>query len=136
MIEAPLVPELKCDDYKASYNFYTEILEFKVLYVRENEGFAMFEHEGSQIMIDSLSVCSRFVDGVMEKPYGRGVSFQIRTSDVSKVYERIVGNDHPIFLEMEEKWYRVGNVEKGNKQFLVQDPDGYMLRFFEDLGER
>ena len=98
MIEAPLVPELKCDDYKASYNFYTEILEFKVLYVRENEGFAMFEHEGSQIMIDSLSVCSRFVDGVMEKPYGRGVSFQIRTSDVSKVYERIVGNDHPIFL--------------------------------------
>lgn len=24
----------------------------------------------------------------------------------------------------------------GNKEFLVQDPDGYLLRFSEDLGEK
>jgi hypothetical protein len=35
---------------------------------------------------------------------------------------------------VEEKWYRVNDQETGNKQFLVQDPDGYLLRFFEDLG--
>ncbi len=26
--------------------------------------------------------------------------------------------------------------EVGNRQFVVQDPDGYLLRFFSDLGER
>ncbi|HSW93417.1 MAG TPA: VOC family protein, partial [Gammaproteobacteria bacterium] len=41
-----------------------------------------------------------------------------------------------IFLPIEEKWYRANNVELGNRQFIVQDPDGYMLRFAEDPGER
>lgn len=37
---------------------------------------------------------------------------------------------------MEEKWYRADDAYLGNKQFIVQDPDGFLLRFFEDLGER
>ena len=37
---------------------------------------------------------------------------------------------------MEEKWYRKNDTEVGNKQFLVQDPDGYILRFFQNLGMR
>ena len=37
---------------------------------------------------------------------------------------------------MEEKWYRKNDKEVGHKQFLVQDPDGYLLRFFQDLGIR
>jgi hypothetical protein len=35
-----------------------------------------------------------------------------------------------------EKWYRAGDRELGQRQFLVQDPDGYLLRFCQDLGER
>ena len=34
----------------------------------------------------------------------------------------------PIFVEPEEKWYRAGDIEIGVRQFLVQDPDGYLLR--------
>lgn len=37
---------------------------------------------------------------------------------------------------MEERWYRVNEQETGNRQFVVADPDGYLLRFFEDLGLR
>jgi hypothetical protein len=37
---------------------------------------------------------------------------------------------------MEEKWYRIDNEETCNKQFLVQDPDGYLLRFFEHIAIR
>jgi hypothetical protein len=37
---------------------------------------------------------------------------------------------------METRWYRIGRIERGNRQFVVADPDGYLLRFFEDLGER
>ena len=39
-------------------------------------------------------------------------------------------------MEPEEKWYRKDSIEVGNKQFLVQDPDGYLLRFTQDLGKR
>lgn len=34
------------------------------------------------------------------------------------------------------KKYRQDNKLLGNKEFLVQDPDGYLLRFAEDLGEK
>ena len=39
-------------------------------------------------------------------------------------------------MDVEEKWYRRDGFEVGNRQILVQDPDGYLLRFTEDLGER
>ena len=42
----------------------------------------------------------------------------------------------PIFVEPEEKWYRAGDVEIGVRQFLVQDPDGYLVRLQEEIGER
>ncbi|WP_321809256.1 hypothetical protein [Burkholderia sp. BCC1985] len=37
---------------------------------------------------------------------------------------------------IEEKWYRAGDVEIGLNQCLVQDPDGYLLRLTNDLGDR
>jgi hypothetical protein len=39
-------------------------------------------------------------------------------------------------MEPEQKWYRTGAVETGVHQFLVQDPDGYLIRFSAHLGER
>lgn len=37
---------------------------------------------------------------------------------------------------MEEVWYRAGTSETGVRQFLVQDPDGYLVRFSQGLGLR
>ncbi|MDR1949360.1 MAG: hypothetical protein LBQ38_08210, partial [Spirochaetaceae bacterium] len=45
-------------------------------------------------------------------------------------------NGIKLFMEIEENWYKVNNKKIGNKEFLVQDPDGYLLRFSEDMGER
>jgi hypothetical protein len=39
-------------------------------------------------------------------------------------------------MEPETKWYRAGNHEVGVVQFLVQDPDGYLIRFQQSLGSR
>ena len=39
-------------------------------------------------------------------------------------------------FEMEENWYRQDDKLLGNKEFLVQDPDGYLFRFSEDLGSK
>jgi hypothetical protein len=55
------------------------------------------------------------------------------------LYARVRAAGATVFLDMEEKWYRrdaAPSVEVGNRQFIVQDPDGYLLRFAEDLGVR
>ena len=37
----------------------------------------------------------------------------------------------------ETKWYRIGELdEAGVSQFLVADPDGYLIRFQMPLGRR
>jgi hypothetical protein len=71
-----------------------------------------------------------------ERPLGRGVNFQIRVADVAALYARVVDAGLDPFIPMEERWYRRDDVELGNKQFAVADPDGYLLRFFSDLGRR
>ena len=50
--------------------------------------------------------------------------------------QRITEAGWPIFVEPEEKWYRAGDVEIGVRQFLIQDPDGYLLRLQQEIGER
>ncbi len=50
-------------------------------------------------------------------------------------YER-AENNYKIAFEMEENWYRQDDRLLGNKEFLVQDPDGYLIKFSEDLGEK
>jgi len=41
-----------------------------------------------------------------------------------------------LYEQPNEAWYRVGDQEVGQREFLVQDPDGYLLRFVERLGMR
>ena len=42
----------------------------------------------------------------------------------------------PLFLALGEVWHRAGTSETGVRQFLVQDPDGYLVRFSQGLGLR
>ena len=39
-------------------------------------------------------------------------------------------------FKIEYERYRQDNKLLGNREFLVQDPDGYLLRFSEYLGEK
>ena len=52
-------------------------------------------------------------------------------SDVDAVYERIEKAGIKLFMKMEIKDYECGNEIVHQKQFLVQDPDGYLLRFVD-----
>ena len=51
-------------------------------------------------------------------------------------YKNFKSNNYKIAFDLEENWYRQGDKLLGNKEFLIQDPDGYLLRFSEDLGEK
>ncbi len=129
-----LIPELKVSNFQKSLTFYTKLAEFEISYDREEEEFAMLGKDGSQIMIEALTAKSRnFEVGPLTYPFGRGINLQIQVSDVDTLYENFKKNNYPIFLEMEEKWYRQDQKKLGHRQFLVQDPDGYLLRFFTEL---
>lgn len=69
--------------------------------------------------------------GKMEYPFGRGINFEMTISDVDAVYERIEKAGIKLFRKMEVKDYECGNEIVHQKQFLVQDPDGYLLRFVD-----
>lgn len=138
-----LTPELSCTDITASLKFYVEALGFSIQYQRPTEGFAMLEREGSRLMLDQITppdatseTARTWLTGVMEYPFGRGINLQIETTNIDALYVKAQEKGARIFLSMEEKWYRADAVELGNRQFIAQDPDGYLLRFFQDLGER
>ena len=130
---AKLVPELLVSDMDRSLGFYVGVLGFSILYQRVEERFAYLEREGAELMIEQ-STGRRFLAGELEQPYGRGMNLQIEVSDVDDLCARVEASGSKLFLSIEEKWYRRDEVLLGNRQFVVQDPDGYLLRFFQDLG--
>jgi hypothetical protein len=78
----------------------------------------------------------RFRTAPLQPPFGRGVNLQIRVADAAALLGRLAEAGSRPLIPLETRWYRAGRVELGNRQFVVADPDGYLLRFFEDLGDR
>ncbi|MBW2995281.1 VOC family protein [Candidatus Woesearchaeota archaeon] len=122
-----LVPELSVSDFEKSLEFYIK-LGFKVEYTREK--FAFLSLEGSQIMIEEAN--DTWKTGELEHPFGRGINFQIEVKDIKKILKAL--KEHALFREPEDHWYKVKDKQIGCREFLVQDPDGYLLRFSENIG--
>lgn len=131
-----LVPELDVSDLDTSLAFYGA-LGFAVLYRRPEERFAYLELDGVNLMIEEADGPGRrFRTALLEYPFGRGVNFQIEVSHVDGVLERVMAAGYAPLIPMEERWYKTARGLAGNRQFVVADPDGYLLRFFQNLGAR
>ncbi len=128
--------ELYVRDTEKSRVFYVDLLGFDLLFERPEEGFLYLTREGAELMLDALGTSRSWLAAEAEVPFGRGMSLQIWTADVDTLYARVKDSDAPIFLEIEEKWYRRDDAYFGNRQFIVQDPGGYLLRFAQDIGQR
>ncbi len=129
---APLVPELDVTDLSASLAFWCGPLGFTVAYDRPAAGFAYLQRAGAQVML-----CQRngnWDTGPLELPFGRGINLQIRVASTAPILAALYAAGWPLFRPMQERWYRVGDSQAGSRELLVQDPDGYLLRFQEDLG--
>ena len=131
-----IIPELGISDFKNSLKFYTDVIGFAVEYKREEEGFAFLSLGKCQLMIDEIGKSRTWKTANLERPLGRGVNFQIRVKSIAPIIKNLSKNKIKIFRGPEDRWYRINNKEVGNRQFLVQDPDGYLLRFYEDLGTK
>ena len=67
--------------------------------------------------------------GKLEYPYGRGINISMTIKDIDSMYKRVKEDNIELFLDLETHEYRVNNTISYDKEFLVQDPDGYLLRF-------
>ena len=130
-----LVPELIVTDLEKSYYFWVNILGFSVKYQRTEEKFMYLELNGAQIMLEELQD-DQWVTGELNYPLGRGINFQLEVKQLDDILNRLHKAQWSIFSGLEERWYRAENVEHGQKQFLVQDPDGYLLRIIAVIGDR
>jgi catechol 2,3-dioxygenase-like lactoylglutathione lyase family enzyme len=136
-VTAPLVPELDVSDLGRSLAFYVDVLGFEVRYQRPEERFAYLKREGAELMLEEAEGPGRrFVTAPLEPPFGRGMNLQIRATDVRALLAAVREAGAEVVIDLEERWYRRNADEVGNRQFVVADPDGYLLRFFEDLGAR
>lgn len=133
----PIVPELGVTDLDVSLRFYVEGLGFVAAAERPEERFAYLTRGAVHLMIEEAEGPGRrFRTAPLAYPFGRGMNLQIEIPDVDALYGRAVIAGLTIHLPLEERWYRQGQEEAGNRQFVVIDPDGYLLRFFSGLGRR
>ena len=126
-----LVPELYCEDIEVTKKFYIEVFGFEIKYERVEEQFAYFTLDGVDIMAEGINgVGRRWLTNKMEKPFGRGVNFQWDVNEIDALYSRVKATvPDSIYLEMEIKEYQCSDETAVQKQFIVQDPDGYLFRF-------
>lgn len=139
MSEKPLlVPEFEVTNLQKTIEIYSNVFGFKIGYDRPEEDFAYMERGSIHIMLEKATGAGRrFHNADLEYPFGRGINFQIEVDNVDEIYKRAQNcTDLKIHIPIEERWYRMNDIELGNRQFVVLDPDGYMLRFFTDIGER
>jgi catechol 2,3-dioxygenase-like lactoylglutathione lyase family enzyme len=133
----PIVPELDVADLKRSLAFYVEVLGFRCRFERPDEQFAYLTRGAVHLMLEQADGPGRrFRTAPLEYPFGRGLNLQIEVPDVDSLYTQAATAGAVIYVPLEERWYRRGVEEVGHRQFVVIDPDGYLLRFFSSLGRR
>ncbi len=133
MTRPALVPELLVSDLAASLRFWCGLCGFAVLYDRPEDGFACIERDGARLMLDRLGSTRDWVAAPLEHPFGRGMNLEIAVDAVQPLLDALAAAGWPLFLAAEEKAYRVGEAMLRVRQFIVQDPDGYLVRFSERL---
>ena len=130
-----IIPELSVTNLENSLKFYKTI-GFKVEYDRPENKFAFISLGEIQFMIQELSTNDKWSVAPLAYPFGNGINFQLEVDNLQEIYNNLKDNNYKLTFDIEENWYRQDTKLLGNKEFLVQDPDGYLLRFYQDLGEK
>ena len=121
-----LIPELSVSDINKSKEFYLK-LGFTIKYERVIDKFCFLELEDNQIMIEEVN--DNWNTGKLEYPFGRGINISMSVSNIDDLYKIVKDNNIPLFIDLEVHEYRVDNKIYYDKEFLIQDIDGYLLRF-------
>ncbi len=140
-IVPPLVPELVVADLDRSLAFWLDVMGFRIRYQRPEHRFAYLMRASAHVMLVEKRSPDHprgetWTGGALEPPFGRGINFQIQVDDVGPALALLAEKNWPLFREPRDAWYRKGDVEVGQREVMFQDPDGYLIRFGQFLGQR
>lgn len=114
--------------------FWCDLLGFQIAYQRPEDEFAYRQRGRAQVMLEVSK--GNWQTDEWERPLGRGINFQIVVDSLEPLLDALAIARWPLFRDPHEAWYRIAGHEAGQRQFFVQDPDGYLLPFAQPLGRR
>lgn len=127
-----IIPELSVTNLEESLKFY-KTAGFKLKYDRPENKFAFIYLGEIQFMLQEISDNDKWTVAPLTHPFGNGINFQLEVNNLAEIYNNFKNNNYKIAFDIEENWYRQDDKLLGNREFLIQDPNGYLLRFFEDI---
>ena len=122
-----LIPELSVFDILQTKNFYEE-LGFKIEYERQEEKFVFMSFQDSQFMFEQIHD-EGWNTGELIYPLGREINFSIAVDDIENLYTLVKSKKLEIYKKLTKSVYLVNGIEEIQMEFLIQDPNGYLLRF-------
>ena len=128
-----LIPELTVSHIDKSKEFYIEVLGFELEYERLENKFAFISLKECQIMLQEKTDSAKWDKSLLEYPFGRGINFQIDVENIDDIYSSIINKGYKIEVDIEFNEYRENDKIWKEKEFLIRDPDGYLLRFAQTL---
>ncbi|MCY7404919.1 MAG: VOC family protein [Cryobacterium sp.] len=134
--EPALVPELLVSDIDRSLAFWCDLCGFEIRHSRPKERFAYISLGSAHLMLEQIGIGRNWITGPLETPFGRGINFQINVPSITPLVSALADAGIDLLMQPETKWYRIGDDEAGVEQFLVTDPDGYLIRFQTSRGRR
>lgn len=122
-----MIPELSVFDIEQTKRFYND-LGFKIEYERPEEKFVFMSFQDSQFMFEQIHDNGWNI-GELIYPLGRGINFSIAVDDIERLYKLVKTLNLEIYREVNRSIYQVNGTEETQTEFLIQDPNGYLLRF-------
>jgi uncharacterized glyoxalase superfamily protein PhnB len=106
---------------KTSEKFYKKV-GFKVL--KSEEGHSLVSLNGFDLVLVSMRDEAEFAKDSMATEKGRGSYLYISVEDVDKKYQELLDMGlNPVSKPRNWSW--------GNREFVLKDPDGYKLCFWQ-----
>lgn len=122
-----MIPELSVFDIEQTKRFYND-LGFKIEYERPEEKFVFMSFQDSRFMFEQIHDNGWNI-GELIYPLGRGINFSIAVDDIEGLYKLVKTLNLEIYRELNRSIYKVNGTEETQTEFLIQDPNGYLLRF-------
>jgi catechol 2,3-dioxygenase-like lactoylglutathione lyase family enzyme len=127
--------ELIVTDFQRSLAFWTGPMGFSIAYSRPAQNFVYLQHpDGAQLMFYERD--GYWETGPFEAPLGRGAIIQLAVKDIESTYRTVLAAQIPLYVDLREKWRNWGDREGCQREFMVQDPDGYLVMINQKIGER
>lgn len=122
-----MIPELSVFDIERTKKIYRE-LGFKIEYERTEDKFVFMSFQDSQFMFEQIHDDGWNI-GELVYPLGRGINFSIAVDDIEELYKLVNSLNIELYRELTRNIYQVNGIEEMQIEFLIQDPNGYLLRF-------